>query len=240
MTDRSFAMLIGCLLLAAAMPGCTEPPSKQASAGPTTGPAPALTFPAGKDVSLFDGKTLAGWKAPKFYKEGKVWLKNGEIHIGIGDGITGLVWTGPVLREDYELSLKARRVDGDDFFCGLTFPIGKDAATLILGGWGGELVGLSCIDTYDASENSTTQSMKFEKNKWYDVRVRVTVARITCYVNDEEIINVEREGRKFSVRWEVENCVPLGLATWKTHGAIKDVCLRKLINAEKDPPVFGE
>ncbi len=195
--------------------------------------APAMVFPEGKFVSLFDGKSLAGWKVPKFGADGKVWVQDGQMHVGIGDGCTGATWTGPIMREDYELSLEARRVEGGDFFCGLTFPVGTEPVTLILGGWGGELVGLSCIDRYDASENATTTTIPFKNDQWYDVRVKVTKARVQCFLDDKEIVNVEREGRKFSIRWEVEESVPLGLATWKTHGALRNIRLRRLIDAEK-------
>jgi hypothetical protein len=195
--------------------------------------APAMVFLEGKFVSIFDGKSLAGWRVPKFGADGKVWVQDGQMHVGIGDGCTGATWTGSIMREDYELSLEARRVEGGDFFCGLTFPVGKEPVTLILGGWGGELVGLSCIDRYDASENATTTTIPFKNDQWYDVRVKVTKARVQCFLDDKEIVNVEREGRKFSIRWEVEESVPLGLATWKTHGALRNIRLRRLIDAEK-------
>jgi len=204
----------------------SQPASQPAS-------APAMVFPEGKFVSIFDGKSLAGWKVPKFGADGKVWVQDGQMHVGIGDGCTGATWTGSIMREDYELSLEARRVEGGDFFCGLTFPVGKEPVTLILGGWGGELVGLSCIDRYDASENATTTTIPFKNDQWYDVRVKVTKARVQCFLDDKEIVNVEREGRKFSIRWEVEESVPLGLATWKTHGALRNIRLRRLIDAEK-------
>ena len=70
---------------------------------------------------------------------------------------------------NYELNVVARRVEGSDFFCGLTFPYQDSHCTLILGGWGGALVGLSCLDGRDASENETTRLMPFEKGRWYDV-----------------------------------------------------------------------
>jgi len=228
------------LCVAISVVGCAAPAGDGASAGagdkvgvaqPTS--APALEFPEGKFVSIFDGKSLTGWKVPKFGGEGKVWVQDGQLHVGVGDGITGATWTGSIMREDYELSLEARRVKGEDFFCGLTFPIGKEPATLILGGWGGSLVGLSSIDGYDASENSTTTTEEFKNNQWYDVRVKVTKDRVQCFLDDKEIVNVEREGRKFSVRWEVEDCVPLGVATWKTHGSMRNIRLRRLIDAEK-------
>lgn len=220
--------------------GCAAPVGDGTSGGagdkvaitqPTS--APALEFPEGKFVSIFDGKSLTGWKVPKFGGDGKVWVQDGLLHVGIGDGITGATWTGSIMREDYELSLEAQRVKGEDFFCGLTFAIGKEPATLILGGWGGELVGLSSIDGYDASENASTTTEKFKNSQWYEVRVKVTKDRVQCFLDDTEIINVEREGRKFSVRWEVEDCIPLGVATWKTHGAMRNIRLRRLIDAEK-------
>jgi hypothetical protein len=238
----------GGLCLAMSVVGCAGPagsgaPAAAAAKGgvvqlasqPASQPAsaPAMVFPEGKFVSLFDGKSLAGWRVPKFGADGKVWVQDGQMHVGIGDGCTGATWTGSIMREDYELSLEARRVEGGDFFCGLTFPVGKEPVTLILGGWGGELVGLSCIDRYDASENATTTTIPFKNGQWYDVRVKVTKARVQCFLDDKEIVNVEREGRKFSIRWEVEESVPLGLATWKTHGALRNIRLRRLIDAEK-------
>ena len=238
----------GGLCVAMSVGGCAAPAGSGAPAAPdantpagagdkvaVTQPtsAPAMVFPEGKFVSLFDGKGLAGWRVPKFGADGKVWVQDGQVHVGIGGGCTGLTWTGPIMREDYELSLEARRVEGGDFFCGLTFPVGKEPVTLILGGWGGELVGLSCIDRYDASENATTTTIPFKNDQWYDVRVKVTKARVQCFLDDKEIVNVEREGRKFSVRWEVEESVPLGVATWKTHGALRNIRLRRLIDAEK-------
>ncbi len=233
-------LCVGGLCLAMSVGGCAGPAGGGAPAGagdkvavaqPTS--APVMVFPEGKFVSIFDGKSLAGWKAPKFGAEGKVWVQDGQLHVGIGDGITGATWTGSIMREDYELSLEARRVEGEDFFCGLTFAVGKEPATLILGGWGGELVGLSSIDGYDASENATTTTEKFKNGQWYEVRVKVTKDRVQCFLDDKEIVNVEREGRKFSVRWEVEECIPLGVATWKTHGALRNIRLRRLIDAEK-------
>jgi len=238
MLDRQHFLLAGrvCaagLCVVIALGGCVETPgtldANIATGGPTTWPA----FVEGQFFPIFDGKSLAGWKVAKFGGDGKVWVKDGVVHLGMGDGCTGMTWTGPILREDYEVSLKAKRVEGNDFFCGLTFPVGKDPVSLVLGGWGGDLVGLSCIDGYDAAENVTTSVMAFKKNRWYDIRAKVTGKRIQCFVDDKEIVNVERENRKFSVRWEVEQNVPLGIATWKTHGAMRNIRLRKLIDAEK-------
>ena len=45
---------------------------------------------------------------------------------------------------------------------------------ILLGGWGGGVVGISSIDTMDASENETTKYRQFVTDRWYKVRLRVT------------------------------------------------------------------
>ena len=97
----------------------------------------------------------------------------GRIVLGLGSDLTGITWKGPMPRVDYEVRLEARREEGGDFFCGLTFPVNASYCSLILGGWGGTVVGLSSIDGLDASENETSRLMNFELNKWYGVRSKL-------------------------------------------------------------------
>lgn len=201
------------------------------------GPAPAgdawsQATPAGQWGALFDGKTLAGWKVPVFGGDGKVYVKGGAIHMEMGQECTGVTYTGPLARENYEIDLEGMRVDGTDFFCGLTLPVGKDPITLILGGWGGTVVGLSCIDYSDASQNETTQEVYFDNGQWYSIRVRVTKPKIQVWLDDKKIIDVDRAGRKITIRPEVDLSVPLGIATWKTHGAARNIRMRTLETAE--------
>jgi hypothetical protein len=47
---------------------------------------------------------------------------------------------------NYEIKLEAKKVTGNDFFCGMTFPVGDSFCSFIVGGWGGPVVGLSSID----------------------------------------------------------------------------------------------
>ena len=51
-------------------------------------------------------------------------VKDGQILLHFGSEMTGITWTGELPRIDYEIKLEAMRVDGTDFFCGLTFPVG--------------------------------------------------------------------------------------------------------------------
>jgi len=180
------------------------------------------------EISLFDGKSLGQWKITDFGGQGNVYVKDGAIYLEMGNDMTGVNWTGPLVRMNYEITLEAMRVDGSDFFCGLTFPVADNPCSLILGGWGGSICGLSNIDYYDAANNETTKFISFEDKKWYRVRLRVTPDRIQAWLDDEELVNIETTGRKIDIRAEVDLSQPLGIATWCTTGAIRNIHLRKL------------
>jgi hypothetical protein len=182
--------------------------------------------------SLFDGKTLGGWKSPKFGGEGEVSVKDGSIVMQMGNDMTGVVYTGEIPRIDYELALEGRRLSGNDFFATTTFPVGKDCCSFVAGGWGGTLTGLSCIDFYDASDNPTTGFYDFKEKQWYRFRIRVTGAKIEVWIEDEKVVNQTVPGRKITIRDEVDLCQPLGVATWCTTGAIRNIRLRQLTAAE--------
>jgi len=230
---------------AAQPPESTGPSRAQAELQPApVQPAPVPAAPAviaekpeaktapvpetGREIRLFDGKTQGQWKVTDFGGQGEVSVKDGAIHMATGSYMTGITWTGPVIRMNYEISLEAMRVEGSDFFCGLTFPIGEKPCTLILGGWGGSLCGLSSIDHFDASENSTTRMIGFENGKWYRVRLRVIPDRIQAWLDDEVLVDEDITGKNIDIRLEVEESKPLGIATWNTAGAVRNIKLKKL------------
>ena len=130
---------------------------------------------------------------------------------------------------DYEIALDAMRVSGSDFFCGLTFPVSNSFCSLIVGGWGGSLLGLSSIDGMDASENETTKFLNFERGKWYRIRVRVTKDRIEGWLDKEKLVDVVTKERRISLRaGEIEMSTPLGICSWQTTGAIREFKMRKV------------
>lgn len=178
---------------------------------------------------LFDGKTLTNWQPSKFHGQGTVTIENGDIILGSGKDLTGITWSGPALpTTNYELTLQARRLEGRDFFAGVTFPVGDSFCSLILGGWGGTVVGLSSINGIDASENSTSQSIDFETQKWYDIRIRVTPEKIDSWLDGKHIIEQPLKGNQIDVRIEVEPSRPLGIASWRTKAGIRQLRLRRL------------
>lgn len=199
-------------------------------------PAPqAAQPPVGEWQSMFDGKTLKGWKETPFSGHGKVQIRDGTIVLGTGF-MTGINRAEPFPRSNFEVRLEAARLDGSDFFAGITFPVKDAYCSWINGGWGGEVVGLSSLDDRDASENETTQQKHFENGQWYAFRLRVTDDRIQAWIGAEQFIDVSLEGKLISLRsGEIDLSVPFGIATYSTTGA-----LRKLEYRLLPPPTGGE
>jgi hypothetical protein len=186
-------------------------------------------------TSLFDGKSLRGWERTDFSTLGDVRVENpfrggsGAIVVALAGELNGVNRARFEPKTNYEVSLEAMRVAGHDFFCGLTFPVGETAATFVVGGWSGSVVGISCIDGADASVNETTRTMDFDNGRWYRVRVRVTPAKIECWIDETKVADVALAGRKISLRpGEIGRSRPFGLAAWHTSAAWRDIRLRRL------------
>jgi hypothetical protein len=176
--------------------------------------------------ALFDGKTLAHWKDSDFFGAGKVTIEEGSITLGFG-ALTGVTWADPSLpfpTAGYELRLDAMRVKGSDFFAGITFPVRDSYCTWIVGGWGGEVVGLSSIDHNDAAHNETSFNQKFDLGRWYALRVRVVPDRISAWIDGDLVIDIPIANRIISLReGEIEHSVPFGIASYETISRLKNI-----------------
>jgi hypothetical protein len=179
--------------------------------------------------SLFDGETMKDWKKTNYGGEGDVQVTKGQILMEFGYSMSGVTYTGKALsKTNYEIRVDAVKLDGNDFFCGMTFPVADSYCSFIVGGWGGAVVGLSSLDGLDASENETTRYMTFDHNKWYRIRVRVEPHQIRCWINRKLVVYQNIEGLTITTRNEVNLNQPLGFATWETRAALKNIQVREL------------
>jgi hypothetical protein len=177
---------------------------------------------------LFNGRNLDGWEITDFGTQGPVYVSGDAIILSMGDGGTGVTWKRDFPTGNYEVTLQAKRVDGHDFFCGMTFPVGQSPCSLIVGGWGGNVVGLSSLEGLDASENETMTQALFTQDVWYYIHLRVANDSIKAWINNTPVVEISTTGREISIRPEVELSRPFGIASWRTTAAIRNIRLKKL------------
>ena len=131
------------------------------------------------------------------------------------------------------MTFEAKRwLTGDDFFAAATFPVGKSFITFVNGGWGGSVTGLSCLNGADASENETRRFVKYQNDRWYKFRVRVTDDVIRGWVDNEEVVAVNHRDVQVKTRLETRANQPLGFATYRSRGAVRGVEIRTLTAEE--------
>ncbi len=182
-------------------------------------------------IELFNGKDLGKWQKTQFGGEGDVFVnEDGNLEFDFGAIMTGVHWGGKVpATSNYEITLEAMKLDGNDFFCALTFPVKESHATFVIGGWGGGIVGISCVDDLNASENETMNVEGFEDNVWYKIRVKVTDDKLEAWIDEDQLVDLELKDRKISLLpGDVELCVPIGIASFITRAQYRNIKWRNL------------
>ncbi len=179
-------------------------------------------------IPLFDGQSLTGWKETPFTRRGKVTIEAGTIRLGRG-AMTGITYTGEFPRSGYEIEFEATRLEGNDFFAGIVFPVGGSFCSWINGGWDGTVVGLSNLDGNDASENDTSTVRDFVKGRWYRFRLAVAASSIKAYIDGGIVIDVDTTHRKIGLRFdESDLSAPLGFSSYATVAALRGIQYRRL------------
>lgn len=153
--------------------------------------------------------------------------EGGVLVLEPGSPLTGVLLAAD-LPERYELEVCAARLQGNDFFCALTFPVAGAHLTLVLGGWGGTVCGLSNLDGLDAAHNDTRRLHHFETGVVQRVRLVVTPARVAVTLAGEPFLACDLRGRQLSLRAEMAPCRPLAVASYATRAAVASVRWRPL------------
>ncbi len=170
--------------------------------------------PSSEWISLFDGRTLAGWKEAPYTRRGPVQVRDGMLVLGKGR-TTGIALTREFPKRGYELRFEAARLAGKDFFAGVTFPVHDTFCFWVNGGWDGTVVGLSNLDGNDASENDTSVMRDFVQGRWYAFRLAVTASRIQAWIDDALVIDVDYSQRKVELQFdETDLGKPLGFSAY--------------------------
>ncbi len=227
----SFAILL-------AVAGCRDAGSAEAGAADDSGSTDRPVADPGSrpdespDASaysvrqLFDGRTMNQWEIIGFGTGREIVVADGCIVAEAGYPLAGIRFTGDELPvTDYSLCLDARKIDGTDFFCCITFPAGQETCSFVMGGWGGPVTGISCVDEADASDNQTRSVKKYEPGKWYPVRIDVTDGRIVCHVDGETVVDLPRDGIRLSVRGDIDKTRPLGICAFETESSWRNIQL---------------
>lgn len=180
---------------------------------------------------LFDGHSLAGLATAGFGGDGAIAVADGRLQFDFGSPLTGVTFAATLPDRDYELLLVGRREAGHDFFAGLTFPVPDGCLSLVLGGWGGSVCGLSSLDGADAARNATRRLRHFAVGRDHRVVVQVTARRIAVTIDGDELLAVDPRPHRCDLRAELEPCRPLGLASFATRASFATVAWRPLGSA---------
>lgn len=198
-------------------------------------PPPRAPARALRKWELLSPAESVHWKQAEMPDSGKAEVRDGEAIVEAGGPMTGLRYEGwlsgslPVT--DYLITCEAMRAEGADFFAAITFPVRRidTCATLIVGGWGGGLVGISSIDGEDASNNSTRSEQRFENGRWYRLKIEVHDEELKTWIDDRLVINTSIKARTISLRpGYIETCAPFGLATYQTTGRVRKLEVAEL------------
>jgi len=184
---------------------------------------------------LFSAPQIEKWHEAAMFKSGGITREADGYTLKEGSPMTGIVYPSwlkdGMPSTEYRITYEAMRVSGRDFFGSVTFPVRdeKTFVTFVLGGWGGSQTGISCIDGYDASENTTGSSQHFEDGRWYRIQVEVRAKEIKVLLDGRPVVQANIAGRDLSLRaGEIDGCVPFGFATYGTTGRVRACVVEKL------------
>ena len=229
-------------------------PVDPATAAPEVAGAAEAADAAG--VSLFDG-TLDRWAEAGYGGQGLVEAVPAAevdgsdvpvLRIGSGDPLTGVMYTGPfdpksdetdtetatetdterLPRMNYVFTWQARRVLGGDFFSTVLFPVGDDVCSVVVGGWGGGVIGLSSLDGMDASENITTNFRLFTNDEWSDFRLTVKPDSVILAIDGEDMFEVDPSEYAVTTRLEMEPLGSMGIASYQSTGELRNLRVTRI------------
>ena len=117
-----------------------------------------------------------------------------------GQAGRGATYAGETGWSDYTLTLKAKKLSGDEGFL-ITFGRrGDDMYWWNLGGWGNTQLGLEHSAQGNQTPVGSPVEGKIETDRWYDIKVELTGAHIRCFLDGKLVHDeiAEPEGKLFT------------------------------------------
>lgn len=177
---------------------------------------------------LFNGKILDNWEIIDFSLQSSIHIEKDSIIFKRSNATRGIKWLRDIPAINYEVTLEVMRMEGIDLFCGLTFPIYEDVMTLVIGDYGGSVVGLSCIDGVYALNNETCIMRSFQDNHWYHIRLRVTDKAVLAWIDGKEMVHFLLEDHELSLLSKFAFFYPFGIACGRTKTALRNIQVRTI------------
>jgi len=73
----------------------------------------------------------------------------------------------------------------------------------------------------------------FEKDVWHKIRVRVTDDKLQAWIDEDQKVDLELEGKKISLLpGDIELSVPLGIAAYQTRAQYRNIVWKNLPKEE--------
>jgi formylglycine-generating enzyme required for sulfatase activity len=191
---------------------------------------PAEDVKPGQWQSLFDGKTLDGWRVVKganFGETPQVTPRGGLLVFERGGPDIAVSWTRPFPTTGYELSLECRLDVIGEGWC-VIFPVGDSHCRLVVGGWRGSVAGLDLLDGREARDNDTTKRVQSVAGRWSTAVLRVTEKRVQASLDGRVIVDQTREGHTFGLDRYSDAVKPFGLYVIRTTASMRNIRLRHI------------
>jgi hypothetical protein len=168
------------------------------------------------------------WRPFQFGGDGIHRVEPERLVLEPGAPLTGGAFDVALPKDRYEIEFEAQRLSGIDFFCGLTFPTVRGELTLVLGGWGGTVCGLSSLDGSDASDNETRTLRHFPDAREVAVRIHVDGEEVCVFLDGAPFLSAHLAGKQVTVRAEVEPCRPFGFCCYLVTAKLSHLRWRRL------------
>ena len=138
-----------------------------------------ITVTKGNETLYAYKPDLKGWSKTK---EGKWIVTDGALRQTVQDKTNTGIQMGEPTWADYTLTLKARKLSGDEGFIVRFRDSGTQNIHLNLGGWGNQSHG---IEAGQGNIIGGKKAGRIENDKWYDIKIALEGSKVSAWLDNE-------------------------------------------------------